>query len=284
MKKVIIIEPNSNIIPNGMTLVGSYQSAPGKLRILISDNAFVEVSDMAKDNPSPISLVLTPERPKHKIEYSEDDEVLSNVVKKFWGEHPLLIRNGKPTKYTKAGMFNMYDEMEKVSDSYDVWKTALDVMNKVDSMADNELRDVWYYYGLSPVDKKRDELIIKLGHPADGVAVKDLTPTKTSKFLEVFSQETESEREYIITLRKALMLSIIIDKMEGNRHNFYHGSVFVGTSFNDLLAYAKREEKVYKESILRRVQEQEGLANKTVSKPEDVGGKKTVKIPGIDKI
>jgi hypothetical protein len=284
MKKVIIIEPNSKIIPNGMTLVGSYQSAPGKLRILVSETTFVEVSDMAKDNPSPISLVLTPERPNYKFEYSDEDEDLSNVVTKYWGEHPLLVRNGKPTAFTKAGMFNMYDEMEKVSDSYDVWKLALDVMNKVDSMSDNELRDVWYYYGLSPVDKKRDELIIKLGHSIDGIAVKDLTPTKTSKFIEVFSQETESEREYIITLRKALMLSIIMDKMEGNRHNFYHGSVFVGTSFNDLLAYAKREEKIYKESILRRVNDQEALANKTVSKPEDLGGKQKVKIPGIDKM
>lgn len=256
MTSKIVIKPITDGTPSGMVLVGSYQCAPGKLRILVSEDAFIEVAESDKTAPSAMNISFGERTPVYTINIDDADSGKNQVVEKFFGEHPLLTRNGKPTKFTKAAMYDMFSEQEKANIKFDTWQENLQVMNRLESMSDNELCDVWYYYGIEPNGKKRGELIVKLGAVPDGLAIKDIDlQLKRNKFLTMFSGETKSETEYIVNMRKCMMHGIIDDKMDGNRHNYYHGTTFIGTSFNDIIAYAKREDRIYKEHILPRINE-----------------------------
>lgn len=269
MTSKIVIKPITDGTPSGMVLVGSYQCGPGKLRLLISEDTFIEVADSDKTAPAPMNISFNERSPVYTIVYDHDekDGGKKAVIDTFFGEHPLMTRNGKATKFTKAAMYDMYSELEKSNIQFDTWKENLQVMNRLDSMSDNELCDVWYYYGIEPNGKKRGELIVKLGAVPDGVAIKDIdTVTQKNKFLVMFSGDTKSETEYIVNMRKSMLHGIIDDKMDGNRHNYYHGTTFIGTSFNDIIAYAKREDRIYKEHILPRLAE---IENSLASKRED---------------
>jgi hypothetical protein len=262
MLNKIIIKPNTDEVPSGMVLVGSYQFQPGKLRILVSEDMFIETLESDKSAPAPLNITFSQRSPIYTITYddsSNDDTDIKkkSVIEKFFGEHPLMTRNGKPTKYTKSGMYDMYSEVEKNDIHFDTWKEHLSVMNRLDSMSNNELCDVWYYYGVEPSGKKRGELIVKLGSVPGGMAIEDMDLNKKSRFLQMFSLETKSETDYIVNMRKCLLHGLIDDKVDGVRHNYYHGTTFVGTTFNDLIAYAKREDRIYQQHILPRLRELE---------------------------
>lgn len=283
----VIIKPNTDQTPSGMVLGGSYQCGPGKVRILLSEESFIEVLESDKTAPSAMNIMFNDRTPFFTMSYdpnsnSEHDKRRKEVIEKFFGEHPLVMRNGKQTQFTRSGMYDMYSEQEKTYIEYETWKENLDVMNRLDSMADNELCDVWYYYGVEPNGKKRGELIVKLGAVPGGLAINDMDmATKKNKFMMMFSGETKSETEYIVNMRKALLNGIIDNKMDGSRSNYYHGTTFIGTSFNDVIAYAKREDRIYKEHIIPRLNEIDtALSSSSVSPDNDpfsVGGQKSKK-------
>lgn len=283
----VIIKPNTDQTPSGMVLGGSYQCGPGKVRILLSEESFIEVLESDKTAPSAMNIMFNDRTPFFTMSYdpnsnSEHDKRRKEVIEKFFGEHPLVMRNGKQTQFTRSGMYDMYSEQEKTYIEYETWKENLDVMNRLDSMADNELCDVWYYYGVEPNGKKRGELIVKLGAVPGGLAINDMDmATKKNKFMMMFSGETKSETEYIVNMRKALLNGIIDNKMDGSRSNYYHGTTFIGTSFNDVIAYAKREDRIYKEHIIPRLNEIDSvLSSSSVSPDNDpfaVGGQKAKK-------
>lgn len=283
----VIIKPNTDQTPSGMVLGGSYQCGPGKVRILLSEESFIEVLESDKTAPSAMNIMFNDRTPFFTMSYdpnsnSEHDKRRKEVIEKFFGEHPLVMRNGKQTQFTRSGMYDMYSEQEKTYIEYETWKENLDVMNRLDSMADNELCDVWYYYGVEPNGKKRGELIVKLGAIPGGLAINDMDmATKKNKFMMMFSGETKSETEYIVNMRKALLNGIIDNKMDGSRSNYYHGTTFIGTSFNDVIAYAKREDRIYKEHIIPRLNEIDNvLSSSSVSPDNDpfaVGGQKAKK-------
>lgn len=283
----VIIKPNTEQTPSGMVLGGSYQCGPGKVRILLSEESFIEVLESDKTAPSAMNIMFNDRTPFFTMSYdpnsnSEHDKRRKEVIEKFFGEHPLVMRNGKQTQFTRSGMYDMYSEQEKTYIEYETWKENLDVMNRLDGMADNELCDVWYYYGVEPNGKKRGELIVKLGAVPGGLAINDMDmATKKNKFMMMFSGETKSETEYIVNMRKALLNGIIDNKMDGSRSNYYHGTTFIGTSFNDVIAYAKREDRIYKEHIIPRLNEIDNvLSSSSVSPDNDpfaVGGQKAKK-------
>lgn len=283
----VIIKPNTDQTPSGMVLGGSYQCGPGKVRILLSEESFIEVLESDKTAPSAMNIMFNDRTPFFTMSYdpnsnSEHDKRRKEVIEKFFGEHPLVMRNGKQTQFTRSGMYDMYSEQEKTYIEYETWKENLDVMNRLDGMADNELCDVWYYYGVEPNGKKRGELIVKLGAVPGGLAINDMDmATKKNKFMMMFSGETKSETEYIVNMRKALLNGIIDNKMDGSRSNYYHGTTFIGTSFNDVIAYAKREDRIYKEHIIPRLNEIDNvLSSSSVSPDNDpfaVGGQKAKK-------
>jgi hypothetical protein len=275
MLNKVIIKPNTDQTPSGMVLGGSYQCGPGKIRVLVSEDSFIEVLESDKTAPSALNIMFNERTPFFTITYdpnsgSDYDKRRREGVEKFFGEHPLVMRNGKPTKYTKSGMYDMYSEQEKTYIEYETWKENLDVMNRLDSMADTDLRDVWYYYGVEPSGKKRGELIVKLGAIPGGLAINDMdSVTKKNKFMMMFSGETKAETEYIVNMRKALMNGIIDNKVDGTRSNYYHGTTFIGTSFNDVIAYAKREDRIYKEHIIPRLNEADSIIETESMAPED---------------
>ena len=263
----IIIRPNTDGVPSNMVLGGSYQSSPGRLRVLVSENSFVEINESDKDIPVAMNITFSQRAPEHSFMYdphatSDVGMMKRDVVEKFFGEHPLLSRNGKPTTFTKSAMYDMFSEQEKSSIGFEVWKRTLSVMKRVEEMSINELADVWYYYGIEPSGKKTGDLMIRLADPVNGLAVNDNNKEdKTNNFLKMFFGETKSETTFIVNTRKCLLNGIFTDKTDGGRSNYYHGTTFIGTSFNDLVSYVKREERIYKEHILPRLEEIDSITS-----------------------
>lgn len=278
MANRIIIKPNTSETPSGMILGGSYQFAPGKIRLMVSEDAYIEADESDKNLPASLNITFSQRMPEYIISYDPDsndayDKRRKELVEVFFAEHPLMTRNGKPTKFTKSAMYDMHSEQEKSNDQYESWVENLKVMNRLNEMDELELRNAMYYYGVEPGRRSKSELIIKLGDVPNGLAIVDVDyATKKSNFISMFSNEkAEQEKQYIVNMRKALMNGIISNKMDGNRSNYYHGTTFVGTSFNDLIAYAKREDRIYKEHIMPRLEEMDYMFVKTEKSDELLG-------------
>lgn len=280
----IIIKPTGNQTPSGMVLGGSYQCGPGMIRVLISEDSFIEVQDSDKTAPAAMNIMFSERTPVFTITYdpeAKSDKKKKDVIDIFFGQHPLLTRNGKPTQFTRSGMYDMYSEQDKSNIEYDLWKENLDVMNRVNNMTNSDLRDVWYWYGIEPSGKKRGELIVRLAG-SSGLAIGDIDlATQKNKFLMMFAAESKAETDYTVNMRKALMAGIIENRMEGDRSNYYHGTTFIGTSFNDVVAYAKREDRIYQEHILPKITEVDSLMSINAPSEDDPFTKKTGRKPRV---
>lgn len=180
---------------------------------------------------------------------SAEDKKTQKVVEIFWAQHPLLEYNGKYHKYTKNPMFNLENQNEKVALKVLGFKEKLEIQNRIAGAELSLLRDICDYYGVSAKGKTEDELIPLLGDPATGVCTNGVNAESFVKtWLEVTPETT-----MIVNLKKAIRLGVIEERKEGNRTDYYLGTAFLGTNFMDVLAYAKREEKIYNNHILREV-------------------------------
>lgn len=180
---------------------------------------------------------------------SAEDKKTQKVVEVFWAQHPLLEYNGKYHKYTKNPMFNLENQNEKVAMKVMGFKEKLEIQNRIASADLSLLRDICDYYGVSAKGKTEDELIPLLGDPSTGVCTNGVN---AETFVKTWLEVTP-ETIMIVNLKKAIRLGVIEERKEGNRTDYYLGTAFLGTNFNDVLAYAKREEKIYNNHILREV-------------------------------
>ncbi len=267
---------------NAIQLTGSFRSRPGYTMIATEEFAFGEYKDSDHQQksrteggtpmPEPRDIYFDKTRPEAAFRFdteSEDqyDIDVRKMVEDFWMRHPLVGYKGK--KMTNVPLFELISRKEVVNDQYLNVKTSLAVSNKIMGMDLNELRDVWYYYGLEPKGKSLETLSTTLIDPKNGHAVLD-----GENFLKVFAQETNTERDYNINVRKAIMLGIIQNRQVAGRDNFYLNDEFIGISYDDVLRYCKEQDRTYKEHILRKIALLEEKAHgKTEIKPEDVGGK-----------
>jgi len=271
--------------PRGMQLVGQYQVGQ-KMRILLSESEYIEIPAKEKDQPKAFEYEFNTTQREVILSYDSEQETdydkgMHKVCNVFWKEHPLLSFNGHSDGGVgKMPLFDIYSRKERTKESFTDFNLSLKIGNRVNEMSDDALRDVWYFYGKEPKGYSHEDLVIGLVHPTTGAAMLD-----GENFLKTFAGETNAERNMTVTLRKALMLGVITNRNESGRDNFYLKEEFLGTTFNDLLAHFKREERVYKEHVQRKVELLEEKAHgKAEIKPEDVGGKPKESAPEKKKV
>lgn len=267
----VSIEPiNKNI--NDQALPTHY-NINGKRRMLLEDDQIVEVDSIEnKEKPWPSARVLpSSKRGSVVLTYLyEGNQSIQNIVDKrkieainrFWGQHPFLTVNGKATEYTKNAQFNIVNFTDKSIEAGNTWRDKLAIANRIGDMSYEEKVNLMYYYGESPKGKTENELILMLADFVSGIALKD---EERDNFKRIFINNESSDKDIIIIARKALTGNIIETRTQDGRNSYYIGETFIGISFNDIIAFCKREEKVYMDFIVRQVNEKYPAA---VSKPE----------------
>lgn len=268
------IEPIDKTI-RSQSLPCSYQFE-GKLRMLRDDDTVVDCAiNPTKDNPNPPERILpSSERGSSVLTYKyESDPSKQNnfdkrkeyAVKVFWGQHPLVTTNGAMSNTTKLAVFDIVNLTDKSAISIQTWKDKLEVANAINEMSYEEKVNLFHYYGENPKGKTENDLTLTLANFENGTC---LGEDELENFIKLFIKKENSDKDIIINIRKALSWNIIQEKTTEGRNSYYLGETFLGTAFNDIIAFCKREEKIYADFIIRQVSEKEDLkAEKKASSP-----------------
>ncbi len=259
-----------SIVPiNGML---SEQSLPtayqwkNKLRMLMEDDSYVEVDLVEqKDKPRPHERIIRFNRNQTELNYTYYDEgdrlhtamdkVKILAIKSFWANHPMCQTNGVSIPgVTKHPMFNIVNFTDKSIGEIKSWKNKLIAANKVNEMSSEEKLNLCYYYGV-PKGKTENEMTLLLGNFSNGICLQD---NEIDAFIKIFVKNEESDKDLIVMCRKAIAFDIITSKSYEGKDSYYLGETFIGTSFSDIIAYCKREEKTYEDFIVRQVMDKTG--------------------------
>lgn len=271
MKTTYIIKPVGNV--SAPILTCAYQNPENKseTKILTSDVDMETYNhNVEKNPPASISISFSRDRQEHRLYYEPDtkdpyQKKMNDVIENFYKKHPLFTVNGKKHQNTWVAQFDISSDSDRITASYTSWKTALDVAKMVDEMSDEKMRDACYYYGRSPKGMDRQQMTLLLADFNSGYGVKDIDQNGDSVFVNMFSSESDTERDFRISMQKALWYNIIENKMQGSRNNYYLGNEFIGTTENDVLAFLKREEKIYNGHILQKIKENDELNHGSVT-------------------
>lgn len=270
----VIVKPLAEEMSD-ISMPTTYNGEKGEVRILLENDEF-ENFNINKGN-IPRSKQITFRNTLRSIIYKyEDDEDLQTpedkkvkrLIEVFYKAHPCFVVNGIPHKGTKAPLFNIIDMSELNGAKLKLWNQKLKVANILNGMTLAEKREVSFYYGSNPEGKTDGDLLLMLGDFEIGECM--FESTEISKFIELWGKgEENKERDFIVNANKAIAMGIIEDRpSEDNRINYYLGNTFIGVEFNDVIAYFKREERVYAENIVRVIN------SKDTFKKEEKGSRK----------
>ena len=247
---------------NEMNLPCSYQ-INGTWRIL-TDNDTMEIvqGDLKNAKSQKRNDILFNQKLNRDVtfEYEDNPELQSEldkgkqkVVEVFFAQHPALLYNGKHHKNTQNPLFDMVNQNEKKAAAVISFKDKLAIQNRIVSMDLEELRNVAYFYSKSPAGLSENDLQILLGDPSTGIC---MIGENAESFKNTWMEISE-ETERIVVLKKAISSGIIEERKKDGRSDYYLNQEFVGVTFNDVLAYSKREPKIYENHIKRVVNEKE---------------------------
>ncbi len=255
----VIIQPIDKKIRD-QSLPTVYQ-INGKRRMLLEDDNYADLDLMPnKDKPWPHTRILPSSvRGSAFLTYKYEtdpklqmppDRKKENAVKIFWAQHPMATVGGKPTPFTKSPMFDIINLTDLSVDAAKIWTDKLDICNTVREMSPEERTNVLYYFSGAPGKKTENEILLSLVNFENGIVLSD---GERENFKRIYINKESSDKDLIVNVRKALAKDVIQVRSQEGRNSYYLGETFLGTAFNDIIAYCKREEKVYKDFILRQV-------------------------------
>jgi hypothetical protein len=266
MKVKVSVKP-IELVGKSMSIPFSY-SWKGTVRILMENGEMTVHRGDAVSTPLSKSRIFNENFKSIDYEYedgqgetkqTETDKKIQNAVDVFWSNHPLTLVNGKRhANSLPKVLFDVEVQTTKIMNAAKDLKSKGMVFNRINSMTLAEKRDVAYYYGESPKGKSDLDLLTLLADFNAGICMGE----NMESFLQIWSKPNEDTQRQVI-IRKALDLNIIYNKADGEKNNYYHGTTFIGTAFNDIVSYCTREENVYKNHILREVQEKDNFVSES---------------------
>lgn len=255
MNKTVIIKQIGVIHSQNLPVLYPFKN---KMRALIGDYDFkdFEIGQTIPERPD-IIFGKNKKELKYEIPVVGEDEKLTEFQKKiisivndFWGNHPLILVNGKRhvnTPVHAVPIFDMVDEEVVLKESHRNFFDKLAAANMLVEINVEKRKDISYYYGVSPVGLKENELLLKLADFNTGICT-----LQANAFLQLWGSANE-DRDILVIIKKAIEKGTINEKKESNRTDYFLGTTHLGTSINDVLAYCKREGKVYQNHIAREV-------------------------------
>lgn len=185
---------------------------------------------------------------------TQSDKIIKNQIEWFKRDERFTV-NGKRTEYTKGTpIFNVREEENTVLSNIADFQKKLLVANKINNMPFGQKRDLSFYYGESPKGMTELELLVHLAGWDDGICMQDAL---IDDFILVWGKDLDNDLEMKVIIRKAIELGVFTNQAKDGKDFFYYGQEFIGNQFEDLLAYCKREEKIYEQHILRNVEKED---------------------------
>ncbi len=195
-------------------------------------------------------------------DFTEGDKNTKLIVEKFWKGNPLALVNGVPGSNTKSNKhFDVVDSNVKTINALHSFKDKLKAANKISEMTHAERVDVAFYYGLGPVGKNEDELLVELADMEIGYC---LQPTQLGEFLKIWVDGKSSDRDLLVTLKKAITLEVIKNKPTDGRAAYYLGDTFLGSDDVGLIDWTRKNPRDFEEHILRKIKEQDSKEEKVI--------------------
>lgn len=205
----------------------------------------------------------------YKVSYEVDDEgepmsssdaKYKEVAEKFFMRHPFCTINGKPHRGTISEMFDIVDTQTVVISKLQEWDSKRRISNFLADADLDTLRDVCYYYGVTPSGKTKGQICLELGDYQTGrlyFRKNEMTEPDYKSFLVNWIDNADPNKEFIVNCRKAITFDIIASSIKEGRVNYYLGTTFIGVSFDDVVAFFQREPKLYQDYILRGVRDRD---------------------------
>ena len=82
------------------------------------------------------------------------DQLKLKALQVFYMEHPQTIVNGRPHTYTKIPTFNILDLAQKTVEEAIDFDKEFEVVSSIKSMSLTEKRDVAYFFGHPPRERR----------------------------------------------------------------------------------------------------------------------------------
>lgn len=191
---------------------------------------------------------------------SNIDAKFKEVAEKFFMRHPFCTINGKPHKGTISEMFDIVDTHTVVVSKLEEWDSKRRVANFLHDSDLDILRDVCYYYGVSPTGKTKGQICLELGDYQLGklyVRKNEMAEPEYKSFIINWIDSVDPDKEFVVNCRKAITFDVIASNVKDGRLNYYLGTTFIGVSFEDVVAYFKREPKLYQDYVVRGVRDRD---------------------------
>ncbi len=188
---------------------------------------------------------------KRDAGYAEHDENTKKIVELFFGKNPLFLVNGQAHTVGQSGdHFDVIDSNIKTMNSVNSFKDKLRAANKLADMTHEQRVDVAFYYGLHPIGKSEEALLVELGDGDNGYC---LSESNLSNFLKVWVDGKNEDRDLLVTLKKAVGLNIINNKPTDGRAAYYLGNTFLGSDELGLIDWSRKNPRDFTEHVVRKV-------------------------------
>jgi hypothetical protein len=265
----------------------------GKIRMITDSGQYKEIN--AYDAHPPKALLVNFSKTSMFVEYAyeadknkqnEDDKNKQKIIELFWGKNPICLNNGSSHDNLKVGdQFDMINENTKTVAATTQFKDILRAANKLSSMTHANRLDVAYFYGISPVGKSEEELLVTLADmtPSDNGSFNGfcLKAENINEFLRIWVDGKSEDTATMVVLKKAIAHEIIKNRGKDGRSDYFLNDTFLGSDDTGLLDWTRKNEREYKEHILRVVNEKDVKTSKT---PASLAKQETVNLSEIEKL
>lgn len=257
--KTVIITTVERVKSQSLTLAWPHPLKPGKTEYISSMWTVEEVkTDDPESRITPQIINITKERPRFTLSYEESakpgtaDHHKKLAIAKIKTLSVFTV-NGEATENTRNPQFNIEDVTDSESIYMQKWERKLECANFIKKATDTVRRDVCYYFGFPVKDKTPSEVLKLLADFGTGVVLGN--DKNIEVFMKLWSKDKDDERDYKIAAEKAVALNIIIKRDNGTSKMYYYGQNPVGVSLDDVIAYFRKNDKIFTDNILVKIAE-----------------------------
>ena len=270
-----IIKPAQAITESQQIIPGQYPIDGKQVYLLNGFRVSSTAPEMGSGN-SKYNIIFSKSEPQKVIEITLNDfqhKDKSDFILAL-RQHEAYIsqdpsnpnRNMNPSVRSK---FYIVSEAEQVDERQTEIKDKLRLVNLLNEMSFQELRDVAFAEGINPVGLNQSDLFVRF---ADFGQYNETDPSKCRKegllmkdTNAFFARHNNPERGYEVNIQKAIRLNIITLK----NSYYYINEVLVGKVVEDVITYCKANKQIYETFIVPSVRKQDDIQVSSVKVEAD---------------
>lgn len=259
MNITVRIRPIKPLIGESSQLLGGeYKDSITGESVKILNNDKV-VLNRNLNNGEKVKMISFQNRIQPHYDITYNDEVKgSDYLIKVWARHPSIQCKGNTNLVNPQ--FVMENLKELLSDERMAIKKKGMVFNLINNTTVEDMRNIAFSVGLNPIKMNDDEIFIKLIKFEDGKLM-----ANPDEFLKNYNAP---DYQIQIIVRKALLLEVITQQ----HGKYYIKDEIIGSSFDDLVIYCKKNPNMYENFIRKEVAKKDDLLPSGADSVKNLGG------------